>query len=86
MNAPAPLWVVEVADQRDAHLAGDSASWQYSSPPQPLEQALSLVAILLGGPAELPRAEDAPWRQAIAGGRRDIHLHRAQPTGQLLIN
>lgn len=71
---------------RDAHLAGMSACWNYSSPPQPLEQALSLVAVLLGGPPELPRPEDSPWRQAIAGGRRDIRLHRAHSDGQLLIN
>ncbi len=40
----------------------------YVSPPQDREQALELVAVLLGHPTSLNGGAEQLWRQAIAGG------------------
>jgi hypothetical protein len=47
----------------------------YVSPPHDREQALELVALLLGHPASVNGAEQL-WRQAIAGGQRSVTLRR----------
>ena len=85
MSVTGPMWVVEVADDRDPRLSGGRAHTTYTSPPQPLTQALALVAVLLGGRAEPLAVADSPWRLAIAGGRREVQLHPAHADGQLII-
>jgi hypothetical protein len=66
------LVVVHVRDQVNSDLAGHGGC-QYTSPPQPAEQARSLVALLLGCPAHAVDAQHS-WTQPIAGGRRTITL------------
>jgi hypothetical protein len=85
VSVTGPMWVVEVTDDRDPRLSGGRAHTGYTSPPQPLTQALALVAVLLGGPDGPLGVQDGPWRMAIAGGRRDIKLHPAHADGQLII-
>jgi hypothetical protein len=79
------LWMVEVVDDRDPRLSGGRQCTRYASPPQPLAQALALVAVLLNGPEDEPTVEAGPWRLAIAGGRREVRLHRASADGQMFI-
>jgi hypothetical protein len=45
----------------------------YKSPPQPREQALTLVRLLLGHVAE-PNGDAQRWTAPIAGGRRVVTL------------
>ena len=71
------LYVVSVRDTVNPELA-EHAGVAYDSPPQPREQALTLIALLRGG-AEPPRNGAARWMYAIAGGRRTIEL-AAAPT------
>jgi hypothetical protein len=78
------LYIVEVEDQCNPHLAGH-AGCSYTSPPQPEVQALSLVRALLNCTQGPLAATDAPWSSPIAGGRRAIRLHPAQADGQLTI-
>jgi hypothetical protein len=42
------------------------------SPPQDREQALELVALLLGHPTSTNGGTEQLWRQAIAGGQRSV--------------
>jgi hypothetical protein len=46
----------------------------YVSPPQGREQALELVALLLGDARSVKGATEQLWRQAIAGGQRSVRL------------
>jgi hypothetical protein len=46
----------------------------YVSPPQDRDEALELVALLLGHPASANGGPDQLWRQAIAGGQRSVNL------------
>jgi hypothetical protein len=55
----------------------------YLSPPQDREQALELVALLLGRPAFGNGGAEQLWRQAIAGGQRSVKLRRI-PLGTAL--
>jgi hypothetical protein len=66
-------WVVVADDEVDPRIAGH-AGVAYTSPPQTREDALALIALLLGGPA----AVDGPtrWTRALPGGRRTITLTR----------
>jgi hypothetical protein len=66
-----PLWVVHVDDHIDPRIAGHGGS-RYVSPPQPREDAITLIAMLLGGPvdADATRA----WSRPVAGGRRTVSL------------
>jgi hypothetical protein len=48
----------------------------YVSPPQDREQALELVALLLGHPTSVNGGAEHLWRQAIAGGQRSVKLRR----------
>jgi hypothetical protein len=67
------LYVVSVRDTVNPVLAGH-ASGRYTSPPQPRDQALALVAVLLGRPpGEITGAEQT-WTASLAGGRRTITL------------
>jgi len=45
----------------------------YESPPQPREQAMTLVCLLLGCASHLD-GEDRRWTAPIAGGRRVVTL------------
>jgi hypothetical protein len=49
----------------------------YVSPPQDREQALELVALLVGHPTSVNGGAEQLWRQAIAGGQRSVTLRRA---------
>jgi hypothetical protein len=64
-----PLYRVTVTDQVCTLV--EFGGLDYESPPQPREQALDLVRLLLGG--ELPD-EHGPWARARAGGRRTVRL------------
>ena len=78
----AQLFIVEVHDRCEPRLV-DHAGCRYSSPPQPAEQALALVRLLLGCPTHQLDADQAPWQCAVAGGKRTIRLHAAHADGQL---
>ena len=66
------LAVVRVEDAINATLAGRTGA-SYQSPPQPREQAITLVWLLLGC-ASQPPGGDARWVAPIAGGRRTVTL------------
>ena len=69
------LVVVHVRDQVNSTLAGH-AGREYTSPPHQRSDALTLVALLLGRPAQ-PDAdggEQARWTCPLAGGQRTITL------------
>ena len=69
------LYVVDLRDDVNAELAGH-AGCAYVSPPQPREQALALVAVLLGSAVVPPDNRDT-WTRAVAGGQRTIALRAA---------
>ena len=69
------LVVVRVEDAINATLAGRTGA-SYQSPPQPREQAMTLVWLLLAGASE-PLNGDARWVAPIAGGRRTVTLTAA---------
>jgi hypothetical protein len=69
-----PLYVVEVSEQISAALSRRGGA-TYSSPPQPLDDARRLAALLLDA-AEAPEGE-GPWRRPLAGGHRLVKLVRA---------
>jgi hypothetical protein len=69
------LLVVRVDDEISQALTGHGGQ-SYQSPPQPREQALTLVAVLLGYTGdELDSKEE--WSCPIAGGRRTVRLESA---------
>ena len=70
------LYVVSVRDTVNPVLAGHDGT-RYTSPPQPRDQALALVALLLGRPpGEMTGAEQS-WTAPLAGGRRTITIASA---------
>ena len=78
MSAPAQtdgLVVVRVRDQVNPTLAGHDGR-EYTSPPQERSDALTLVALLLGRPAQANAQgeEQASWSCPLAGGQRMITL------------
>ena len=82
-------FVVQVEDTITAALAGHDGC-TYQSPPQPRDEAMSLIRILLGRSEEPPADERGPWTCPIAGGRRTVTLEPsrrpaanagAKPTG-----
>lgn len=77
-DVPDRLVVVCVSDQINPALAGHDGC-RYTSPPQPAEQARSLVALLLGCTTDGLDARHS-WTQPIAGGRRTITV-TPRPTG-----
>ena len=72
------LVVVHVSDQVTRALAGHDGC-HYASPPQPRGQALGLVALLLGCPADMVVDGRNQWATSVAGGRRTITLVAAAP-------
>lgn len=66
------LFVVHVVEQTNSALAGHDGC-EYVSPPQPGPDALALVALLRGCPAQLTDGRGS-WTSAIAGGKRKITL------------
>ncbi len=69
-----PLYVVEVTEQLSTALSRRVGA-SYTSPPQPLDDARRLAALLLDAP-EAPDGE-GPWRRPLAGGHRFVRLVRA---------
>ncbi len=67
------LVVVHVRDQVNATLAGH-AGREYTSPPHQRSDALTLVALLLGHPAQTNGAQRSSWSCPLAGGQRTITL------------
>ena len=72
----AELFVVEVRENVTEALI-EHEGHVYVSPPQDREQALGLVALLLGHPTSVNGGAEQLWRQAIAGGQRSVKLRRA---------
>ncbi|HEX2084143.1 MAG TPA: hypothetical protein VHF89_00545 [Solirubrobacteraceae bacterium] len=70
-----PLYVVEVSEHLSTALSRRVGS-TYTSPPQSLEDARRLAALLLDA-AEPPDGE-GPWRRPLAGGHRFVRLVRAE--------
>jgi len=71
-GAPAaPRYVVHVRDRLDERIAGHPGA-RYSSPPLPRDDALALLALLLGGGAR--PADSGSWARAVPAGRRTITL------------
>lgn len=68
-----PLYVVEVTEQLSTALSRRVGA-SYTSPPQPLDDARRLAALLLDAP-EPPNGE-GPWRRPLAGGHRFVRLVR----------
>jgi hypothetical protein len=66
------LYVVSVRDTVNPVLAGHDGT-RYTSPPQPRDQALALVQILLGRPTGEITGEQT-WTASLAGGRRTITI------------
>jgi hypothetical protein len=69
-----PLYVVEVEDRLTTSLSRRRGS-SYASPPQSLEDARRLAALLLD--CEEAPAGEGPWRRPLAGGHRVVQLVRA---------
>ena len=70
------LVVVHVRDRVNSTLAGHDGC-EYTSPPHQRSDALTLVALLLGRPAQ-PNAqgeEQVSWSCPLAGGQRTITLN-----------
>jgi hypothetical protein len=75
------LLVVRVEDQINPTLAGRAGA-SYDSPPQPPEQARTLVQLLLGWSPE-PLDGQTRWRCAVAGGTRTVTLDTVAMTGNV---
>ena len=69
-----PLYVVEVEDRLTTTLSRRSGG-SYASPPQSLEDARRLAALLLD--CDEPPEGEGPWRRPLAGGHRRVVLRRA---------
>jgi hypothetical protein len=67
------LVVVHVHDQVDITLAGHNGR-EYTSPPHQRADALALVALLLGRPAQPDANAECSWSCPLAGGQRTITL------------
>ncbi len=74
-----PLYHVVVEDRVSGPLTGRPARG-YRSPPQSLEEARCLAALLLDRGGEI--VDDGPWRRPLAGGQRHVEIVQARP-GQL---
>ena len=73
MTSPKGLVVVHVRDHVNPALAARDGC-DYSSPPQQRDQALNLVALLLGCPPSLILDGRERWTTSVAGGRRTIRV------------
>lgn len=74
-----PLYLVVVDDRVNGPLTGRAAR-HYRSPPQSLDDARCLAALLLDRGDELDG--DGPWRRPLAGGQRHVAIVLA-PAGRL---
>jgi hypothetical protein len=70
-----PQYVVEVEDRLTQSLARRRGR-SYASPPQSLEDARRLAALLLDW-EEAPEG-DGPWRRPLAGGLRTVRLVKTE--------
>jgi hypothetical protein len=70
-----PLYVVEVSEHLSTALSRRVGA-TYTSPPQSLEDARRLAALLLD--AADPPEDDGPWRRPLAGGHRIVSLVPAE--------
>ena len=70
-----PLFVVEVEERLSTTLSRRTGA-SYASPPQPLDDARRLAALLLDS-EQAPDGE-GPWRRPLAGGHRIVRLVRTQ--------
>ena len=70
-----PLYVVEVEDVLTASLARRKGTG-YTSPPQSLDDARRLAALLLD--CEQAPDGEGPWRRPLAGGHRTVRLVRSE--------
>ena len=70
-----PLYVVEVDEHLSTALSRRVGAG-YASPPQPLDDARRLAALLLD--ATEPPEGEGPWRRPLAGGHRFVRLVRAE--------
>jgi hypothetical protein len=70
-----PQYVVEVEDRLTQSLAR-RRGLAYASPPQSLEDARRLAALLLD--CEQAPDGEGPWRRPLAGGLRTVRLVRAE--------
>ncbi len=68
-----PLYVVEVEDRLTSALSR-RAGGSYASPPQSLDDARRLAALLLD--CDKPPEGEGPWRRPLAGGHRHVVLRR----------
>lgn len=66
-----PLYHVVVDDRVSGPLTGRPAR-EYRSPPQSLEDARCLAALLLDRGGEL--VGEGPWRRPLAGGQRHVAI------------
>ena len=66
-----PLYLVTVEDRVNGPLTG-RPSRRYRSPPQSLQDARLLAALLLDRGGELEG--DGPWRRPLAGGQRHVAI------------
>ena len=71
-DVPGRLVVVRVEDAIEPKLTARTGA-SYESPPQPREQAMTLVRLLLGCAID-PDGDVARWTAPIAGGRRVVTL------------
>lgn len=71
-----PLYVVLVDDRVSGPLTGRPAR-TYRSPPQPLDDARRLAALLLDRGDELDG--EGPWRRPLPGGQRHVEIRAAPP-------
>jgi len=69
-----PLYVVEVEDRLATTLSRRTGG-SYASPPQSLDDARRLAALLLDW--DEPPPGEGPWRRPLAGGHRQVVLRRA---------
>jgi hypothetical protein len=69
-----PQYVVEVEENLTTSLSRRRGG-SYVSPPQSLEDARRLAALLLD--TELAPEGEGPWRRPLAGGHRVVRLVRA---------
>ncbi|MBA3328590.1 MAG: hypothetical protein H0T43_09855 [Solirubrobacterales bacterium] len=74
-----PLYVVVIDDRVSGPLTGRPPR-RYRSPPQPLEDARCLAALLLDRSA--PIADDGPWWRPLPGGQRHVAIVAA-PVGPI---
>jgi hypothetical protein len=80
-GATEPLFVVHVREQRERALVGHDGR-EYESPPQQRDQALRLVALMLGRDVVVNGEGERCWREPVAGGQRSITLRRVGEPGR----